>query len=857
MTNGQGRATHALYGFVRSVEKLLKDFAPTHLVAVFDGERHIQSRKAIYSEYKANRQLSPEDFGWQIETAKEYCRLNGIAVLAVPGVEADDTIGTLAIWAQEQGRQVVICSSDKDLCQLVGEGVLMLQTHKDNLVVDSAKVKELYGVPPEQIVDYLSLVGDSSDNVPGVKGIGPKGAAGLLEQFGSLDAILERSGEIKAAGLRAKIEAEKEQALLSRRLVTLDLDVEVPRELGFYERPLVELEALNRFYEEMGFRTLIKEPVRKKEPVNYRLVDDSQALDELVKQLLSAKEICLDTETTDIHPLRAKLVGIGLSTEPHTGWYLPVNGNLGLEPVVAAVKRLVERPGVGVYGHNFKYDLLVLGRYGIKPAQVCFDTILASYLLNAHSHRHALDLLALHYFAHVKIKIDELIGTGKKAVTMDQVPIDRVCSYACEDVDYTLRLKERLASELEERKLSGLLQELELPLLHVLLEMERRGVYVDVKQLNTLKVDFQRRLDTLSQEIYQLAGEEFAINSPKQLAQILFVKLGIPPLKRGATGYSTSAEVLEELRNRHPIIERVLAFRTLDKLVSTYLEALPDQVLEDGRIHCTYNQFVAATGRLSSQDPNLQNIPVRSEEGKLIRAAFQPQKQGWSFLAADYSQIELRLMAHLSEDPELIRAFEQNKDVHALTAARVFHVDESEVTSEQRHKAKAVNFGILYGQQAYGLSQTLRIPLIEAKGIIDAYFQQFPGVLAYLEASKEQARRTERACTLIGRERLIPEINSRNATIRAAAERLAVNAPLQGSCADLIKLAMLTIDRQLRERGLQAMMVLQIHDELVLELPDSEVEVVGPLVKNAMEQVWQLRVPLVVDLSVGKNWMEC
>jgi DNA polymerase I len=857
MSDGQGRPTHALYGFVRSMEKLIKDFEPEFLVAVFDGERNTESRKKLYGAYKANRQLSPEDFGWQVEAAKRYCEARGIALLEVAGVEADDVIGTLALWWRDQGGAAVICSSDKDLCQLVGSGVTMVQTHKDNLLVDRAKVQEMFGVAPEQIVDYLALTGDTSDNVPGVKGIGPKTAAALLGQFGSLDAVLEQSGEIKGAKTREAVERDADLARLSRQLVQLHLDVEIPREPAFYALEAGDVAPLHTFYEEMGFRTLIGEAARPKELGNYQLVDTPEALAQMLRELEGASEISVDTETTDLHPLTARLVGVGLCVEAGKAWYLPTNGQLGLDVVVGAVRGLLERPGVRVYGHNFKYDLHVLHRHGIRPACIDFDTIVASYVLNAHSHRHALDLLVLHYFDVAKIKISDLLGAGKKAITMDQVPLDRVCAYCCEDVDYTLRLRQRLEKELEERQLTGLFRELELPLLQVLARMEEVGIYVDVEMLHALKREFQQRLDQLCEEIYQLAGEQFAINSPKQLAQILFVKLGIPPLKRGATGYSTSADVLEELRNRHPIIERVMAYRALDKLVSTYLEALPGQVLQDGRIHCTFNQFVAATGRLSSQDPNLQNIPVRSEEGRLIRAAFKPQREGWSYLSADYSQIELRLMAHFSGDPGLVYAFEHNKDIHAHTAAKVFHVDEADVTREQRQKAKGVNFGILYGQQAYGLSQSLRIPLVDAKAIIDAYFEQFPGVRAYLEASKEQARLTERACTLIGRERLIPEINSRNAAVRAAAERLAINAPLQGSSADLIKLAMLKIDQQLLEGGYQAQMVLQIHDELLFELPDSELERVMPLVKNAMEGVWSLKVPLVVDMAIGKNWKEC
>jgi DNA polymerase-1 len=552
--------------------------------------------------------------------------------------------------------------------------------------------------------------------------------------------------------------------------------------------------------------------------------------------------------------MKACAVGIGLGIQPKQAWYVPFNGKIGRERVVELIRPLFADPNVSFYAHNAKYDLHVMLNEGIEIENLGFDTMLASYLLNSHSHRHSLDHLSLVQFGKVKTSIESLIGKGKNQRSMSEVPIDEVSTYCCEDVDYTCRLKQYLEKEITDRGLNSLMFDLELPLLKILAKMERRGIYVDRAQLAVLSKEFTARLSVVEQRAHELAGESFNLNSPKQLSVILFEKMGIHPPKKTKTGFSTNAEVLEGLRNEHPIAEVILEHRSLAKLLSTYVDALPEEILDKtGRIHSTYNQGVTATGRLSSQNPNLQNIPVRTDEGRRIRKAFCPQEMGWSFVGGDYSQIELRLLAHLCEDPQLIQAFENGEDIHAFTASQVFNVPLGEVSKQQRQQAKAVNFGIIYGQQAFGLSRELGISVADAQLFIETYFNQYPTVRAFIESCKEKAQRTGRATSIIGRERLIPEITSSNGAIRSSAERLAVNTPLQGSAADLIKLAMLKLDGA----DTNAHLVLQIHDELIYELPDAGVAAFRTLLKREMESVMDLRVPLVVDTAVGKNWKEC
>lgn len=861
MTNEEGKSTNALFGFIRSILKLIKDFEPTHIVAVFDGPNNSAKRKALYPAYKANRSEMPKDLPEQMDWAKQFCKLMGISFLSIEGVEADDTMGTIAKWGESIGATTYLCTSDKDLCQLVSDKVYILNTHKNNLLLDPKAVEETHGVKPSQMIDYLAIMGDSSDNIPGLSGFGPKTARSLLQEHHDLDTILKNPTLLKGKK-RETLIAETDQALLSRKLVTIETAVDVPHELNFYEQKKVEANPLIDFYAQMNFQSLISETSKKasqpKEKVSYQLVDDPQSLESLLKKLQEAKEICFDTETTAIRPLLAKLVGIGFAINSHEAWYIPTNGKLGEKQVLDALKPLFEDPEKVFFGHNVKYDLHVVQNYGIEIANISYDTILASYVLHAHERHHSLDALSAKYFHKTKTPISELIGTGKKQISMMDVPIEKVCDYCCEDVDYTLRLKNELNKEIQERGLKKLLIDLELPLLRVLAKMERNGIFIDIDHLKKMSKEISSTLEQLEGEIYELAGESFNIKSPKQLGHILFEKLELNPPKKTKTGYSTNAQVLEILSAIHPIAGKVIEFRTLEKLRSTYTDTLPLEVYpETGRIHCTFNQSVAATGRLSSQDPNLQNIPIRTPLGKKIRQAFKPEKPGWAFLSADYAQIELRLLAHMSQDPTLLHAFQEGEDIHTHTASNLFGIPISEVTKEMRYHAKAVNFGVLYGQGAFGLSQAIGIGRKEASEFIRLYFERYSRVKEFLDSCIEKAKDTGKAVTLTGRERALPEIHSKNHMIRQAAERLAVNTPLQGTQADLIKLAMLEVDKQMKINKIQSMLLLQIHDELLFEVPEGELEAMKTLVTKGMEGVWTLDIPLTIDISVGENWAKC
>jgi DNA polymerase I len=865
LSNSRGQATHAVYGFVRSLLRLMKDFRPTHMAAVFDASGGKESRQKIYKEYKAHRPSAPEDLPQQIAWAAEFCELWGIPIVAIPGVEADDAIGTITKAVSKERAHVYVCTSDKDLYQLVGNHVSVVNTFRDNLVIDAPKVEELLGVKPSQVADLLALMGDASDNIPGVPGIGIKTAAALLQEFGTLEKILAHPEKVKGKKRQETLVAEADTARLSKQLAVLHEVEDCPtQESDFVLRP-PDVAGLRAFFHDMEFSSLLKElpavaevPSVAESPVAYHIVDDEAGVVSLVNRLAAAEEVCVDVETSDLRPAQARLVGIGLGAKEGEAWYIPTNGNLGLDRVIQTVGPLFANSRIRFFGHNLKYDLHVLANHGIMPRTIGFDTIVASYLLNSHSRSHSLDALSLHYFDKVKTPIKSLIGTGRQEISMAQVAIDRVGPYCCEDVDYTIRLKNLLEPELERRKLTSLMQNLEMPLLLVLLKMERTGIYIDVPYLKQLSSVFGREIEGVAEEICQMAGEKFNLGSPKQLAHILFEKLKIKPLKKIATGYSTDAEVLEQLAYDYPIAQKILQYRTLDKLRSTYVETLPNQVdAQTGRVHTTFVQYVAATGRLASQDPNLQNIPVRSEEGRQIRQAFRPAQEDWLFLSADYSQVELRLLAHFSQDENLLRAFEKGEDIHAHTASRVFEVPLNQVTKAQRHQAKAVNFGIIYGQQAWGLARELGIEPKEAAKFIDSYFKNYPKVREYVDYAKDRARVTGKASTILGRERAIPEITSRNAVQRSAAERLAINAPLQGSAADLIKLAMIRVDKALTAFGLRSRLLLQIHDELLFEGPKEEMEALSTFVREAMEGALELSVKLPVDISVGKNWEEC
>ena len=869
MTNLKGESTNALYGFIRSIFKLMKDFSPDYFVVVFDGPENKKSRTEIYNEYKKHRIGMPADLVPQLEQALYFCEISGIPHLSISGIEADDTIGSIARWMEQKGIQVFLCSSDKDLCQLVSENIFIINPHKDNLLIDREKVKELFHVVPEQIVDLLAMMGDASDNIPGLEGFGPKTAAALLNEFRSLEEILAHPEKLSGKKKETIIK-DKEIALMSKKLATIKIDIPFPHASDFFQIKMLDLEKVKAFYHAMHFMSLLRElgveeepsieGYPEKEPIaqHYHLINEEKALVDLLARLENEKEICLDTETTDINPMNARLVGIGLGISPGEAWYIPLNGLIGRDRVLSLIRPLLENPKIHFIGHNIKYDLHVLHNENITIKNIASDTMVASYLINPQTQRHNLDGLSLEKLGETKIPIEDLIGKGKKQISMSEVPLDKIATYCCEDVDFTLRLKKIFDRDLDLLELTSLFKSMEIPLISILAQMERNGMYVDLQTLKKMSEELKKQITILEHQIFHLAGEHFNINSPKQLSSILFEKMGIKPPKKTATGYSTAFDVLDSLKEEVPIVKEIIEYRTLEKLRSTYVDALPQQVNPiTQRIHCTFNQSVTATGRLSSQNPNLQNIPIRSEIGKKIREAFKPQHPHQCFLAADYSQIELRLLAHLSEDSVLLKAFCEGEDIHSYTAALVFGLPLKEVTPQMRYQAKAVNFGIIYGQQAFGLSHQLGISYSEAEEFIRTYFERYPKVKEFLNLCIEKTRKTGRAVTLTGRQRPIPEINNKNPAIRAGAERLAINTPLQGTAADLIKMAMIQIDTYLKDHSQTGKMILQIHDELLFETHDEEVQKLASNLKKIMEGVFTLKVPLVVDISIGKNWGEC
>lgn len=861
MTNLKGESTHALYGFIRSVYKLIKDFSPGYLICVFDGPDNKKSRTQIYSEYKSHRTSMPLDLVEQLQRSLYFCEIAGIPFLSIEGIEADDTIGSIAKWAEKEQSEVFICSSDKDLCQLVSDKIHVIHLHKDNLLIDKQKVKDQYGIEPSKIVDFLAITGDTSDNIPGLEGFGPKTASLLLNQYGSLEKILAHASEIKGKKGEILIQQEK-TALMSKQLAQIDVTIPIPVQTSFFQLKNPDIQKLKQFFQEMHFLSLLKELPNttslESAQENYSLVNDLESLEQLLKTLEQEQKICIDTETTHLHPMLARLVGIGFAVHPRQAWYVPLNGLLNKEVVLKKIKPLLEKKEVEFIGHNIKYDLHVLKNEDISLQAIDFDTILASYLLHPNTQRHSLDELSLQRLGKEKISIESLIGKGKKQISMLDVPLDLIKNYCCEDVDCTLQLKEQLEPELKEQNLCTLLTEIEIPLIFVLAEMEHTGIYVNVETLKKTSIALSAKISSLEQQIYELSGQKFNLNSPKQLSSILFEKLQIKPPKKTATGYSTSIEVLDTLKEEYPIIKKIIEYRTLEKLRSTYADSLPLQVNPiTKRIHCTFNQSTAATGRLSCQNPNLQNIPVRTEEGKKIRQAFEPQKPDHSFLSADYSQIELRILAHLSEDPTLIQAFNNQEDIHSYTASLVFGIPLSEVTPTMRYQAKAVNFGILYGKQAFSLAKDLNISYKESETFIATYFQRYQKVKDFIEFCEETVQKTGKAITITGRQRPIAEIHNKNPSIRAFAKRLAINTPLQGTAADLIKIAMIQVYNYLKQSPEKGKMVLQVHDELLFEAPDDGIQLLGKEVKQIMENVMTLKVPLVVDIAVGKNWSEC
>ncbi len=863
LSNSSGLPTNAIFGFANMLLKVIKDRKPDLLAIVFDPKGRTR-RHSEYAEYKAHRPPMPSDLVPQIPYIHKLVEAFRIPVFIVEGEEADDVIATIARKAESDGIGITVVSGDKDLLQLVGTNITVYDSMKDKFF-EPADVEERFGVHPDRVVEILGLMGDASDNIPGVPGIGEKTAQVLIRQFGTIENLISRSHEITKPKLRQSVADHAQLARLSRELAVLHTDI--PLRLNYEDLKIKppDTGVLLSMFKELQFTALLKHiaPDEQVPPANYHAILDKDELLHLAMRLAKAEEFSFDTETTSLDPLRAKLVGISFSLSPGEAFYLPLGhnyphmpGQIPLDDALNVLKPLFLNPSIGKIGQNIKYDLLVLGRYRIEVSNVSFDTMIASYLLNPGKPSHGMDALALEYLNHRTITYNEVTGTGKKQISFDQVEIPAAVRYSGEDADITLRLKTTLEPLLKEHNLEKLFHEMEMPLIEVLVSMERIGVKIDAEVLSQLSKNACIEMNSIEQAIYELAGGTFNINSPKQLAVILFEKLQLTPIKKTKTGFSTDVDVLEGLAHVHPLPAEILKYRSLAKLKSTYMDALPVLINpETNRLHTSLNQAVTATGRLSSSDPNLQNIPIRTPIGRQIRRAFIAE-QGSSLLSADYSQIELRILAHMSNDPALIRTFQLDEDIHTRTASEIFGLTPDEVTGEMRRKAKSVNFGIIYGISAYGLAQDIGVSNGEAKRYIENYFARYPDVRKFIDRTIEEAKSTGQVATLLGRRRFIPELASANASVRSFGERTAVNTPIQGTAADLIKLAMINIHRRLCREQLKTHMILQIHDELVFEVPDHEMNQVKKLVREEMEGVQSLAVPIKVDMGSGMNWDE-
>lgn len=876
LTDNRNRPTNAVFGFTRILLKILREHDPKYVTVVFDAPGK-NFRHEMYPEYKATRVKAPPEFLEQIPRMYEVVKALNLPLSLVPGVEADDVIGTLARACAAEGREVVIVSGDKDLLQLVGDHVLMYDPGKgdDGTTWKPEQVCERFGVGPEHVRDALALIGDTADNIPGVRQIGPVKAAKLLAEYQTLENLYANLDAIPGKQ-REYLELDREQAFFARELVTIKTDVEVDTDLSAYERRPWDKGALVSCFRELGFHSLVEdlEPGAPAAEVraDYTLVNTPEKLADLVKMLRKADFFAIDTETTSIQPMLADLVGISLCAQPGIAFYIPIRHactdlealmagdaepaiTLSPEKALAALKPVLENPKPGKTGHNIKYDMIVLHRAGITLRGIRMDTMIASYLTDPSRLRHNLDELSLHHLNHKTIPISDLIGKGSKTIPFDQVPIKQAAEYACEDADMSLRLEQALQPRLTELGLDDLLNEIELPLIHVLAKMEMQGIAIDAALFETLQREITTGLHKLESEIHKIAGEPFNINSTKQLQSILYSKLGLKPARKNKSGFSTDVDALESLADLHPLPAAVLEYRSLEKLRGTYVEALPKLVHPaTGRIHTSFNQAVAATGRLSSSNPNLQNIPTRTELGRRIRQGFVAGNSSQRLIAADYSQIELRVLAHLTKDEALCAAFESDADIHRETAARIFRVAPEKVTPDMRRQAKAVNFGVVYGMGDFSLARNVGIARDDAKQFIKQYFDTYPGVAKWLEEVKEQARRDGFVTTLMNRRRYIPDINSERAGIRGAAERIAINTPVQGSAADIIKVAMVRLDKELERWN--AHLLLQVHDELLVESETKCADDVAACMRSTMEEAAKLHVPLKVDVGIGANWAE-
>ncbi|HEX9936501.1 MAG TPA: DNA polymerase I [Longimicrobium sp.] len=899
LMSSKGENTSAAFGVTRFLKKVIEQHDPDYLGMVFDAgmsDRHI-----VYPEYKATREKMPDELKASLPRVRDIVNGFRIPVLELEGYEADDVIGTLAVQAVEAGIETVIVSGDKDFYQLIRPHVCLLNPGRggpgavEEEWVDTRNASERLGVPPERVVDYLGLIGDASDNVPGVPGIGPKTAVQLIEEYGPIEEILAHAAEIKAKRPREALQAFAAEAMLSKQLVTIRCDLPVQLDLSAVKVGRPDRPRLRELFLDLEFNSLARdyapdeeeEATRERMPTEYHLVDTAATVASLMARVRQQGWVAVDTETSSTDPMRAELCGISLSLKPGEAFYLPFRHRLPSpaqgdllggegDPSPEARKAagpknlptldshemrelvaMLEDPAVRKVGQNLKYDFLVFRRAGIALAGVDFDTMVASYLLEPGRREHGLDSLALQHLNHKTIHYEDVTGKGKAQIEFAEVELSRAAEYACEDADITVRLHERFAPELERLHLEPLFRDIEMPLVRVLAEMEWNGIRIDEEFFARAGEQMRAQLRDLEAQIYASAGTEFNIGSTPQLREILFGRLGLPVIKKTKTGASTDVDVLQELAAQgHELPTLLMQYRQIEKLRGTYVEALPKSVNpETGRIHTSFNQTVAATGRLASSDPNLQNIPIRTEMGAEIRRGFIPA-EGMRFVAADYSQIELRILAHYSGDEAFVEAFRAGADIHRQTAGIIFGVPTAEVSKEMRDRAKTVNFAVIYGIGPFALGRQLGMSTAEAKEFIEAYFQRFPGVRRYLDEQMEKARQTGYVETLTGRRRYIPEINARNFNIRSFGERAATNAPIQGTAADLIKIAMIQIQKDLDGRTDGTKMLLQVHDELLFEVPEANVPEVQALVRDRMENAAVLDVPLRVESGIGTSWIE-
>lgn len=895
--NSKGQNTSAIFGFVNTLEELLRKEDPSHVAVVFDPPGGTFRHEA-YEAYKAHRQETPEDIKNSVPIIKNIIEAYNIKMLEVAGFEADDVIGTIAKMAEKESIDVFMMTPDKDYAQLASEHIFIYKPKFAGSgfdILDANAVIDKYDLSsPIQMIDFLGLVGDASDNIPGCPGVGPKTAHQLLKDFGSIENILENTFQLKGA-LKSRIEENKEQIIFSKFLATIKTDVPIDFNENDFLRKDIDAEKLEAIFEELEFRTLINRVIKKesknsfnKQPIQatlfsdyptndteeikysnlqelkdvdhkYYLIDNEEKTNELISKICVQEFCSFDTETTGLDPLKSELVGMSFSFAEHEAYYVPISSEYTIaKKTVEKFKCFFENENILKIGQNIKYDILVLKKYDVHVKGKLFDTMIAHYLLNPEL-RHNMDYLAETYLGYQTIHIEELIGPkGKNQLNMRHINPEKICNYACEDADITLQLYTILEKKIEEQELNRLLYDIELPLIYVLADMEYTGVKLDKSALAEYSKKLTNELISIESEIYKEAKIEFNINSAKQVGEVLFDKLQIveKPKKTKTGQYVTSEETLQNLKNAHPIVGKILDYRGLKKLLSTYVDALPQLVdPKDGKLHTSYNQTVTSTGRLSSSNPNLQNIPIREDQGKEIRKAFIAN-DGCKFLSSDYSQVELRIMAHLSNDSNMIDAFNSGEDIHAATASKIFKVPIELVTNDMRRKAKTANFGIIYGISVFGLAERLNIPRSEAKQLIDGYFETYPQVKEYMDKSIEMAREKGYVETLFGRKRYLPDINSRNATVRGYAERNAINAPIQGSAADIIKVAMNNIFDHLNKAGLQSKMILQVHDELNFNVNENEIEKVKEIVSEEMENAYKLIVCLKADCGIGDNWLE-